>query len=220
MESSHHDKKHNYAEAGSSSSAASGAISEDELALAVARVMKARIDMEVARYVESSDYQCMVEALKRSQREEALRTVEEEVGREKETLLGHQRRRMRDEVAEQVRTEKQEALEGARREVEAQTPQEILLQNRLRIERRQQAELDERLAADTLRLEAVVTKRKQEREQEREQERKRALAEEEQCRNAPKGDAACGTASAGVVGGRGSTPMVAFGMKKQRKGLF
>lgn len=213
----------------SASASASAALpsgqSEDELALAVARVVKTRIDFEVGRYVESDDYRRMVEGLKRAQREDMLRAVEADVARERAILLEHSMHRMRTEVAEQVCAEQKEALAEARREAEALTPQEILLQNQLRIERQQQAALDERLAADRLRLEAVMAKKQQEREREILLEQQRKAEQEQRCAAdtiaaASAGGGGLSTGSAGGGGAFGGGRTIAFGIKSSKKGLF
>jgi hypothetical protein len=195
------------------------------LALAVARVVKTRIDFEVGRYVESDDYRRMVEGLKRAQREDMLRSVEADVARERAILLEHSMRRMRTEVAEQVCAEQKEALAEARREAEALTPQEILLQNQLRIERQQQAALDERLAADRLRLEAVMAKKQQEREREILLEQQRKAEQEQRCAadtiaTTSAGGGGLSTGSAGGGGALGGGRTIAFGIKSSKKGLF
>mmetsp|Transcript_14775 Transcript_14775/g.20301 ORF Transcript_14775/g.20301 Transcript_14775/m.20301 type:complete len:224 (+) Transcript_14775:11-682(+) len=122
---------------------------EDEVAKLVARKIKSQADEEVRLYISSNEFKSMVDTMKRRERERIMSEVQLEIEEEKSMLLAIAR--------EKIKKEHQSKLDA----------EEILLQNKLRIEEQRRKEYELKMKQDAERLEEVQRKQKLEAELER-----------------------------------------------------
>jgi hypothetical protein len=115
---------------------------ENEAAAAMAKEIKAIADAEVKNYLESDEFKSMVEAMKRREREKILIEVQQELEKEKKSILLLEREKLKFE---------QQAVHDA---------QEILLQNKLKIEEQQRKNYELKLKLDAERLEEIKAKQR------------------------------------------------------------
>ena len=138
-------------------------MSEDELALLIAKDLKEVISAGVEKYVSTVEFNELVESVKQSKRKEILASILDEVNLEKVELLKVARENIRKEVEEEVRLYRdhyvaeyiKSLLENER------TAEEILLLNRIKMQNKQQEAFDDRLSADQVRLMEIMKKKEQ-----------------------------------------------------------
>ena len=151
-------------------------MSGDDLALKVAVEVSKRVDLEVNQYISSIHYKEMFEALKRSQREAMMLEINNEVAKEKSALLALEYNKLEEEVKNEVSSRREEYMAAYTRELveKEQNPEQILINNQIRIENKQRSLLSERLHNDGKRLQDILKQKELEsielqKEQEKEQ---------------------------------------------------
>ena len=110
---------------------------ENEIAWCAAVAIKERVEEEVKAYMASSDFQAMVESIKRRERERMMTDVRAAIEREETEMLTVERARLQHESSSRIEAH------------------EVALRNKLKIEEHQRAMYELKLQQDEQRLKDI-----------------------------------------------------------------
>lgn len=110
---------------------------EEELVLIVARRVKALAEQQVQAYIASEEFKTMVDTMKRRERQRLLTEVQQEMEQERLAMIAEERAKMKREREQVLAAE------------------EILLQNKLKIEEQRRREYEQKVQQDADRLAAL-----------------------------------------------------------------